>query len=79
MKYIDIKDAARTCRDVTLATSADFTVRPIGEGWSVKASRFLTASKDTILYYLIDPKGISHGGYTSIQRFAAYAQGALED
>lgn len=82
MKYADIKEATRTCRDVTLATDANFTERPIGGGYMVRATRytFINGRKaDVILYYLIDPKGFSHGGYTSIQRFASYCQGALED
>ena len=73
MRYSDIKDACRVCRNVTVLTNANHTERPVGNGWMVRATRFLTYRGDNILYHLIDPNGISHGGYTSVQRFTQWA------
>lgn len=79
MKYSVIKETCRTCREITLLTNANYTEKPIGNGWKIRVSHGLTASSNALLYYLIDPKGFSHGGYTSVARFVSYAQGALED
>jgi hypothetical protein len=81
MRYRDIKIVCQAARDITRATEANYTQKPLGNGWAVRTVRELLFKKyatDVILYYLIDPKGYQHGGYTNITTFASFVLRFIE-
>jgi len=78
MKYTELKNVSQLARSVTLLTNANHTQRLLSNRWAVRCVRYLTYRGDNLLFYLVDPKGISHGGYSSMRTFVPWAMKFME-
>lgn len=73
MKYIEVKQACRTGRELTNRVEFEFhktvVYVPLSNKWKVKVA--LIARRT--LYYLIDPKGNQFGGDDAMNTFVPWA------